>query len=89
MAPVIAARAKTGSSYVHEQLTTSSIFETMNDFDDLWRGNLSYNSDRWAKIKTAENRFARPSVMPKKPRILEKRDTSDTPVPIEEDAGRN
>ena len=70
MAPVIAARAKTGSSYIQGIPTANSILETMKDFDNLWRGNLLYNSDRWARIKTAENRFQRPSVMPRKPRIL-------------------
>ena len=88
MAPVIAARAKKGSSYVHERLSTCSILKTMDDFDKLWRRNLTYNSDRWAKIKNAGNRFQRPSVMPKKPRILEKH-KSDEPVPIVEDAGRS
>ena len=70
MAPVIAARAKTGSSYVQGIPTANSILASMKDFDNLWRGNLFYNSDRWARIKTAENRFQRPSVMPRKPRIL-------------------
>lgn len=70
MAPVIAARAKHDSSYVQGVPTANSLLASMSDFDKLWRGNLSYNSDRWAKIKTAENRFARPSVMPRKPRIL-------------------
>ena len=49
----------------------------MNDFDNLWRGNLSYNSDRWGKIKAAKNRYQRPSVMPDKPRILKKPSTDD------------
>lgn len=70
MAPVIAARAKHDSSYVQGVPTANSLLASMSDFDKLWRGNLSYNSDRWAKIKTAENRFQRPSVMPRKPRIL-------------------
>jgi hypothetical protein len=70
MAPVIAARAKHDSSYVQGVPTANSLLASMSDFDKLWRGNLSYNSDRWAKIKTAENRFQRPSVMPRKPRML-------------------
>ena len=73
MAPVIAARAKHGSSYIQGTPTANSILASMKDFDNLWRGNLSYNSDRWMRIKTAANRFARPSVMPDKPKILSKK----------------
>jgi len=86
MAPVIAARAKHGSSYIQGVQTASSILATVNDFDNLWRGNLTYNSNRWGKIKIASNRFARPSVMPKNPKILfKKKSKEQKPEAIIED----
>ncbi|CBY38165.1 unnamed protein product, partial [Oikopleura dioica] len=86
MAPVIAARAKHGSSYIQGVPTASSILATVNDFDNLWRGNLTYNSNRWGKIKIASNRFARPSVMPKTPKILfKKKSKEQKPEAIIED----
>ena len=86
MAPVIAARAKHGSSYIQGVPTASSILATVNDFDNLWRGNLTYNSNRWGKIKIASNRFARPSVMPKNPKILfKKKSKEQKPEAIIED----
>jgi len=85
MAPVIAARAKHGSNYVQGKPTANSILASMKDFDNLWRGNLSYNSDRWGKIKAAKNRFQRPSVMPNAPRMLSSKPKEQEPEAILED----